>query len=75
MSIRTWIMGSKKIIQAPAVPPETSDGADKIELRLDASVTARTAKVMRSPFEEDLSKLSRTPRGLSFAERSWTRDS
>jgi hypothetical protein len=77
MSILSKIMGGEKVAPATAAPKEISGGAGKeAEVHPGASATAaRTAKVLRSPFEEDLSKVSRTPRGLSFAERVWTRDS
>jgi hypothetical protein len=71
-------MGGEKVVPVTSEPKEISGSTEKeIKVHPSAStaITSAATKVMRSPFEEDLSKVSRTPRGLSFAERNWTRDS
>jgi hypothetical protein len=65
---------SKMIGKLPAAPAPTASSA-ATPTAAAAPTRAHARKVLRSPFEEDMSKLARTPRGLSFAERSWTRES
>jgi hypothetical protein len=70
MSILSRIIGG---VASVAVPKTAANGGKPATAT--APNTAQAARALRSPFEEDMSKLSRTPRGLSFAERSWTRES
>lgn len=66
-----------RILQNPLGSASTDNRAGKDKsLDVATTVTATTVQTerkLRSPFEEDPSKVSRTPRGLSFGERKWTR--